>query len=298
MATFAKSSFNALTYATFRPTYPPQILARILAYHSPSPRNLAVDLGCGHGLISRSLGAYFTRVLGTDPSLSMIEQARSTTPAGEYGNVELRQARAEELRFLREGQVDVVVAGQAAHWFDYSKTWPELARVVRRGGTLAFWGYKDNIFVDYPAATKVLNEYCYGAEKMGPYWEQPGRNILRSLYRDIVPPGSEWENVQRLEYEPSLEGRGKEQGKGVLLMGNRLRLGEVEGYVRTFSAFVNWKAEFEERSREEGGEGDVVDRMFDEMREVEGEWKKTGEAWRNLEVENEWGSVLLLARRR
>jgi trans-aconitate 3-methyltransferase len=63
----------------------------------------------------------------------------------------------------------MVVAGQAAHWFDYSKVWPELSRKVRRGGTLAFWGYKDNVFVEYPKASRVLDRYCYGEETMGPY---------------------------------------------------------------------------------------------------------------------------------
>ncbi len=52
------------------------------------------------------------------------------------------------------------------------------------------------------------------------------------------------------------------------------------------------------KSRKDGGEGDVVDEMFDEMREVEPEWKAAGEGWRDVELENEWGSVILMARRK
>jgi hypothetical protein len=37
--------------------------------------------------------------------------------------------------------------------------------------------------------------------------------------------------------------------------------------------------------------------MFDKMLEAEPEWKEAGEGWRDVEVENEWGSVILLARR-
>lgn len=230
----------------------------------------------------------------------MIAQARDSTPRGLYGNVEFRPAAAEDLSFVGDAQLDMVVAGQAAHWFDYGRVWGELGRTVRSGGTVAFWGYRDNYFVDYPRATKVLDEYCYGEEKMGPCWEQPGRDILRNLYRDIVPPEAEWEAVKRVTYEPSSEGKGKGQGMGEVLMQKRLMLGEVEGYVRTFSAFVNWSEGKGkgEKKRNTGEGGDIVDRMFDEMRAVEPEWEKAGKRWRDLEVENEWGSVILLARRR
>lgn len=191
----------------------------------------------------------------------------------------------------------MVVAGQAAHWFDYGKVWPEMKRKVRSGGTLAFWGYKDNFFVDYPAASKILDYYCYGSETMGPFWEQPGRSILRDLYRDIIPPEGEWEDVQRIEYEPGLNGKGS--GEGELLIQKRLKLGEIGEYIRTFSSFHNWATEnADKKSRKDGGEGDIVDEMFDKMIEAEPEWKRQGEGWRDFEVENEWGSVILLARKK
>lgn len=229
----------------------------------------------------------------------MVAQARSSTPASQYPNIEVRQASAEDLNFVKDAELDMVVAGQAAHWFDYSKVWPELARTVRKGGTLAFWGYKDNIFVDHPKATAVLDKYCYGASYMGPFWEQPGRNILRDRLHAVVPPESDWEDIQRIEYEPNTEGKGVGKGEGEVLMGKRLKLGEVEGYVRTFSAYWSWVAAHpEEKSRKEGGEGDIVDRMFEEMLGVEEGWGKMGEGWREVEVENEWGSVILMARRR
>jgi len=227
----------------------------------------------------------------------MVTQARSSTPSAQYPNISFSQGSAEDLSEIEDGSLDMVVAGQAAHWFDYSKVWPQLAKKVRRGGTLAFWGYKDNIFVDYPQASKVLDEYCYGPNTMGPFWEQPGRSILRDLYRDVVPPEGEWEDVQRIEYEPGTEGRGS--GEGELLMEKRFKVGEMEGYGRTFSSYHNWMAAHPgAKSRKDGGEGDIVDEMFDKMLEAEPEWKSKGEAWRDFEVENEWGSIILLARKK
>lgn len=189
--------------------------------------------------------------------------------------------------------MDMVVAGQAAHWFDYPRVWPELARVVRSGGSVAFWGYKDCVFVDYPEASRVLMEFCYGGQYMGPFWEA-GREVVRGLLRSVTPPADQWEGVRRVEYEA-------ESGKGEVLMRRRLKLGEVEGYVRTFSAYVNWKAANDGKGRGDGErerERDVVDRLFEGMRGVEPEWEEAGERWREVEVEVEWGSYILMARRR
>jgi trans-aconitate 3-methyltransferase len=225
----------------------------------------------------------------------MVTQAQSTP--SNPPNITFKQATAEDLSEIEDGSLDMVVAGQAAHWFDYSKVWPELKKKVRAGGTLAFWGYKDNLFVDYPAATEVLDHYCYGPDTMGPFWEQPGRNILRDRYQAIVPPPEDWLDVERIEYEPSTKGRGS--GEGVVLMHKKAKLGEIEGYTRTFSSYHNWMAEHnEQKAKKDGGEGDIVDEMFAKILEAEPEWKAEGERWRDIEVENEWGSVILLARKR
>jgi SAM-dependent methyltransferase len=246
-------------------------------------------------LISRELSPHFNTVLGTDPSPPMIAQAQSSST--KYPNITFEVGTSEDLSSIPDASVDMVVAGQAAHWFDYSKAWPQIAKKVRKGGTLAFWGYKDNIFVDYPKASKILEEYCYGDNTMGPFWEQPGRSILRDKLHAITPPSKDWEQVERIEYEPGTNG--KASGEGEVLMQKRLKLGEVEGYARTFSSYHNWMAGHEGvKSRKDGGEGDIIDEMLDTMLEAEPEWRAKGDQWRDFEVDCEWGSVILLARRK
>lgn len=171
---------------------------------------------------------------------------------------------------------------------------------MRKGGTLSFFGYKDHYFVDYPKATKILDHYCYGPGEnlLGQYWEQPGRNILRERYAAIVPPDKDWEDVKRVEYEPGTEGPNSGT-LGERLMYKNLTLGALEGYGRTFSAFHAWQeAHPDKKSKMEGGSGDIVDEMFDAMREAEPDWQEMGENWRDKTVEVEWGSIVLLARKR
>ncbi|ESZ92118.1 hypothetical protein SBOR_7497 [Sclerotinia borealis F-4128] len=282
---------------------------------------IGVDLGCGPGTVSRALAPYFDKVLGTDPSAVMIERARAVSEDGYEKldgdgkkNIEWKEATAENLQWIEKGSLDMVVAGQAAHWFNFSGegngVWGEIYGRLRRGGTVAFWGYRDNVLVDYPRATRVMEKFCYGEEReyMGGYWEQPGRDRLRGLYADeaMRPPREMFEDVRRVVYEPG-------SGVGEVLMRRKMKLGELGEYWRTFSAYFEWMRGNPERKRLGDGEGigeeegigkgeerkgDVIDEMFVEMLEVEPELRgKEGQNWRDVEVETEWGTVILLARK-
>jgi trans-aconitate 3-methyltransferase len=227
----------------------------------------------------------------------MVKQATSST---KEKNVSFYQGNAEDLDSFGDSSIDMIISSQAAHWFDYRKVWPMLERKMRNGGTLAFLGYKENVFVKHPEANKVLHHYSYEPEAdfMGPHWEQPGRDILKDSLRTIVPPDAYFEDIQRLEYEPGMPGSGTGP-RGELIMHKTMKLGEMEGYARTFSAFYRWKATHpESKSKAEGGQGDLVDEMFEKMLEAEPEWNSRGSEWRDIEVESEWGSVILLARRK
>lgn len=228
----------------------------------------------------------------------MLAQAKSSTPHEDYPNVHFQESFAESLPFLENSSVDIVVSGQAAHWFNQSTLFPEMSRILRKNGTLAFWGYKDHVFVDYPEASKIFWHYAYGNDKrlLGPYWSQPGRSIVEKKFRDIQPPTSEWEEIQRIEYEPGVEG--PKSGEGTNFMARKIKLGECMDYIRTWSAVHAWQESHPEmKSRREGGKGDILDEMFDEMISKEPDWRQH-KPWEEKEVEIEWGSGLLLARKK
>ncbi|KAK7997348.1 hypothetical protein PG989_005388 [Apiospora arundinis] len=305
MSAFARSTFSAKSYAAFRPSYPPILYRAILSYHQlPTPAGILLDLGCGHGLISRELSPNFGSVIAVDPSAGMVAQAKkmTTTAVGpSNNNIQFQQGNAEDLAFVADKSLDMVVAGQAAHWFDYAKVWPNLARTLKPGGTVAFFGYKDNVLLGYEQATEVMERFIYGfgevapgVEGMGSHWE-PGRKILRNLLREVVPPEGEFTDVKRQLHEPGQQGQGEE----VAWQTNTMKLGAVEAYTRTFSCYNSWKdAHPDIKCRAEGGEGDVVDVMWDQMIDSVPEWKAMGDRWREAEVVSDWGTYLLMARRR
>ena len=105
------------------------------------------------------MSKHFDRVIGTDPSTGMIQEAKSRTKKEHYPNVDFIEASAESLAFAADHSVDLVVAGQAAHWFDFPKLFAEMKRVLKCGAVMAFWGYKDHVLVDYPKATQIITEF-------------------------------------------------------------------------------------------------------------------------------------------
>jgi trans-aconitate 3-methyltransferase len=295
MTTFAKSTFSAASYATFRPTYPAALYNHVLAFHH-GPKNVLLDLGTGHGLAARKLAPHFTRVIATDPSPGMVAQAQKilATEADAPKNVTVLQASAEDLSVVvpDDGSVDMAVSAQAAHWFDFPRAWPSIARALRQGGTLAFWTYKDHVYVDYPKATKIAHKWMYGNEPQhfGPYWE-PGRNFVRGNYRDIKIPQDLFEDETRIEYEPGT--KGPNTGTGEVLVRRRMTVGQSMEYFRTFSSVHNWQEKNgNPKARKDGGEGDAIDHLYDELKEAEG--------WENedFELDVEWGSAIILARRK
>ena len=120
---------DAGRYDRARPTYPADLIARIVAA-SPGPDFL--DAGCGTGISSRLLQAAGCRVLGVDPDPRMAEQARA-------GGTQAEVARFED--WDPAGRTfDAVTAAQAWHWVDPVAGAAKAAAVLRPGGRLAvFW---------------------------------------------------------------------------------------------------------------------------------------------------------------
>jgi SAM-dependent methyltransferase len=123
-----RTSFGgvAADYALLRPGYPADAVAFLLG-----SRPLRVlDLGAGTGLLTDVLLAAGHEVVAVDLSAPMLDQLRARLP-----QVTAVTGGAEAVP-LPDADVDAVVAGQAAHWFDPAPAAAELRRVLRPGGVV------------------------------------------------------------------------------------------------------------------------------------------------------------------
>ena len=112
-------SLQSEAYRRFRPEYP-ATLFEWLAARAPG-RGLAIDVATGNGQAARALAGHFDRVIATEPSAAQLAQAIA------HPRVDYRREAAEAIS-AADGSADLLVAAQAAHWFD----WPRFVRAIER----------------------------------------------------------------------------------------------------------------------------------------------------------------------
>ncbi len=191
-------------YAAFRPDYPDALVA-YLGEIAPD-QGLAVDVGCGTGQLTALLAQHFRKVVGIDPS------AEQLANASQHPLVEYAQAHAESLP-LPDGCASLVVAAQAAHWFDLPRFYREVRRIARKPAALALVGYGAPRFEEGSLQSRFARFYEH---EIGPFWP-PERRLVDQGYATIDFPFP--------EFAPPL-----------LSIQRRWDLNQVLGYFSTWSA--------------------------------------------------------------
>lgn len=156
----------AATYARFRPRYP-DTLFDALAGAAPA-RRLAWDCGCGNGQASVGLATRFDRVIATDPSAEQIANAETAD------RVTYAVAAAEQAPIVPDGAADLILAAQAAHWFDLTRFYAEVRRVAAPGALLALVSYRPTQIAE-PEADAALQDFY--SRVMGAYWPPERRHV-------------------------------------------------------------------------------------------------------------------------
>ncbi|MGS2810773.1 class I SAM-dependent methyltransferase [Nocardia sp. MW-W600-9] len=129
---------QAAVYAEHRPDYAAAAIRWALG---PVGRTdpVVLDLGAGTGKLTDGLLAAGAAAIAVEPDAAMLAEL-----VRRYPSVSALSGAAEAIP-LPDDSVDAVVAGQAFHWFDQERAFPEIARVLRPGGVFAaLWNTDDN----------------------------------------------------------------------------------------------------------------------------------------------------------
>ena len=170
-------SGHSAAYAQFRPTYPPELykfLQKLCA-----TRERAWDCGTGNGQVAGELAGFFQQVYATDISINQLSQAVQKP------NIHYTKQAAENTIFPTEF-FDLVTVGQAVHWFDFSKFYSEVKRVLKKEAVIALFGYS---LVRSDPATSQIIDHLYN-DLVGKYWAAE-RRFIRENYKNLPFPFEE-----------------------------------------------------------------------------------------------------------
>jgi len=121
-------------YVKYRPTYPREVVDVLVRECGLTRDSIVADLGSGTGLLTQLFLANGNRVLGIEPNTEMREAGeRIFANDPTFTSVD---GTAEDTT-LPNICVDIVVAGQAFHWFDVAKARTECLRILKQGGWAA-----------------------------------------------------------------------------------------------------------------------------------------------------------------
>ncbi|GAB2634360.1 class I SAM-dependent methyltransferase [Nocardia goodfellowii] len=159
---------HAQRYDQARPSYPDDLVARILA---GIPGTEVLDVGCGTGIAARQFQAAGCAVLGIEPDARMADFARARGLPVEVATFEAWQPG--------DRKFDAVVAAQSWHWVDPVAGAAKAAAVLRPGGRLAIFGH----VYEPPAELAEPFAAAYGrVVPDSPFDGRPARRPLE-LYR-------------------------------------------------------------------------------------------------------------------
>ncbi|HEX9775661.1 MAG TPA: class I SAM-dependent methyltransferase [Actinomycetota bacterium] len=197
----------AETYAAARPEYPPAAVDAVVEAMALPAGHRVLELGAGTGTFTRALLERGVTVAALEP----VRQMRAIL-AGRSPGVEIMEGSAESIGSPGEA-FDAAVAAQAFHWFRFDEAVPEIARVLKPGGTLALvWNVRD----ERPAWVREITEI------IEPYEEPGGVRVPRHRER-------RWREAleQRREFAPVSETEFGHPGQEMDLEGLVARVGST-----------------------------------------------------------------------
>ena len=182
-------------YVRSRPGYPAAVLDALREAGALAPGAVVVDVGSGTGISSALFLEAGHRVVGVEPNAEM-RAAAERILAGHAGFRSVDGTA--EATTLPDACADLVVAGQAFHWFDAGRARAEWARILGPGGQAALlWNVRRT------EATPFLRDYeallqRFGTDYRAVRHENVGPEALAAFFAGDYRTWT-FENVQTFD---------------------------------------------------------------------------------------------------
>ena len=118
-------------YLKYRPSYPAEIIPLLKTGCGLTSDSLIADIGSGTGFLAELFLKNGNTVYGVEPNAEM--RSAGERLLAKYPKFLSVNATAESTT-LANNSIDLIIAGQAFHWFDQEKAKLEFKRVVKSAG--------------------------------------------------------------------------------------------------------------------------------------------------------------------
>jgi len=184
-------------YIKYRPKYPLEIIDFLEKKAILAKSTVIADIGSGTGILTKIFLDHGNQVYGVEPNKDMREAAEKILQ--DYPNFTSFEGSAESTG-LEDNIIDLVIAGQAFHWFDVEEAKKEFKRILKPNGyVVLIWNNRgkggsdfnssyDNFMLKYGTDYKEVMKKEGNVKRF--YWYQK-----ESFY-----------NYQELDF-PSFKGR-------------------------------------------------------------------------------------------
>lgn len=166
-------TIRAENYARYRPGYPPAVLDCLRDECGLTPETVVVDIGSGTGILTALLLTNGNQVYAVEPNKAMRQEAEQALA----GNPKFLSINGRaEATTLPDHSIDLIVVGQAFHWFDAHASRVEFKRILRPGSYVSvIWNARDfsndplmaayeGVLADFGMGHKVINHRVHASD--------------------------------------------------------------------------------------------------------------------------------------
>jgi len=134
-------------YIKYRPSYPLKIIDFLKEKNILAEDTVIADIGSGTGILTKLFLDNGNQVYGIEPNKDMREAAERHLQG--YAKFSSLEGSAESTG-LEEKCVELIIAGQAFHWFDVEQAKREFKRIIKPNGNVALiWNNRGKVGSDF-----------------------------------------------------------------------------------------------------------------------------------------------------
>jgi SAM-dependent methyltransferase len=134
-------------YIKYRPSYPLEIIDFLKEKNILAEDTVIADIGSGTGILTKIFLNNGNQVYGVEPNKDMRKAAEKFLQG--YTNFSSLEGSAEVTK-LEENCIDLIIAGQAFHWFDLEQAKREFKRILKpNGNVVLIWNNRGKTGTDF-----------------------------------------------------------------------------------------------------------------------------------------------------